>query len=56
VVLQNFGPVYLDIELMPEFVAPTPEPTATVPNNVTAFLGEPLSIPIKVPCVVCVCV
>jgi len=48
VVLQNFGPVYLDIELMPEFVAPTPEPTATVPNNVTAFLGEPLSIPIKV--------
>jgi hypothetical protein len=42
-----YGPVYLDVQLPPEFVAPTPEATDTRPMNKTVYLGELVRITIK---------
>jgi hypothetical protein len=44
----QFGPVYLDVQLPPEFVAPTPEPLGVRPVNMTGYLGEELTASIKV--------
>ena len=43
----QFGPVYLDVQLPPEFVAPTPEPLGVRPVNMTGYLGEELTATIK---------
>ena len=43
----QYGPVHLDVQLFPEFVTPTPDPTGDVPINMTAFLGEKFTVTVK---------
>ena len=43
----QYGPVYLDVQLPPEFVAPTPDPLGVEPINMTGYLGEELTATIK---------
>ena len=43
----SYGPIYLDVQLPPEFVAPTPDPTDPRPYNITTLIGEEVKLEIK---------
>jgi len=44
----QYGPVFLDVQLPPEFVEPTPGAASAEPVSMTVFLGEELTLEMKV--------